>query len=140
LVLPLSGILIPVGLGICGATLEYHKHYIGYAIGIFVVGAATLISIPAATNYVAESFPLYGTECTLIMTFYRLSWGVAIPFFIKPWTVQVGIGWVYGMAGFFTIAMWFPVLLLVWKGPTLRRWSLMKGSVSPEDGMALFEM
>ena len=74
------------------------------------------------------------------MTFYRLSWGVAIPFFIKPWTVKVGIGWVYGMAGLFTIALWFPVLLLVWKGPTLRRWSLIKGSVSPEDGMAVFEM
>ena len=110
-----------------------------YALGVFVVGLGTLISVPIATNYVAESFTHYGTESTLVMTFYRLSWGVLIPFFIDSWIAKVQIGWVFGMAAFLVFAAWLLVLLLLWKGQTLRRWNLMRSLASSEDGATVFE-
>jgi MFS family permease len=110
-----------------------------YALGIFVVGLGTLISVPVATNYVAESFNHHGTGSTLIMTFYRLSWGIAIPFFIDSWIADVKVGWVFGMAAFLTIAAWLLVIILIWKGPTLRRWSLMQNLASSEEGATVFE-
>lgn len=110
-----------------------------YAVGVFVVGVGTLISVPVATNYVAESFTHYGTECTLVMTFYRLSWGVLIPFFIDSWISKVRLGWVFGMAAFLTFAAWFLILLLLWKGQKFRRWNLMRGLASSEEGATVFD-
>ena len=135
----LTVVIVPIGLGICGAGLQYHLHYMVYAVGVFVVALGTLISVPVATNYVAESFTHYGTASTLVMTFYRLSWGVAIPFFIDSWIVRVHLGWVFGMAAFLTFAAWFLVLLLLWKGQTFRRWNLMKNLASSEEGVTVFE-
>ena len=83
-VLGLSAIVAPVGLAICGTALKMHYHYMVFALGYFIVGISVLLAVPVATNYVAESFSHLGTECTLVMTFYRLAWGVAIPFFCEP--------------------------------------------------------
>ena len=135
----LTVVIVPIGLGICGAGLQYHLHYMVYAVGVFVVGVGTLISVPVATNYVAECFTHHGTESTLVMTFYRLSWGVVIPFFIDSWISKVQIGWVFGMAAFLTFAAWLLVVLVLWKGHMLRGWSLMKRSASSEDGVMVFE-
>lgn len=131
-------ILVPIGLGIAGAGLQYHLHYMVYAVGVFFIWIGTLISIPIATNYVAESFTHHGTESTLVMTFYRLSWGEFIPFFIDGWIKEVQLGWVFGMAAFFTFAAWFLVLLLLWKGQIFRRWNLMKSLASSEEGATVF--
>lgn len=110
-----------------------------YAVGVFIIWVGTLTAIPIATNYVAESFTHYGTESTLVMTFYRLSWGEFIPFFIDSWIKEVHLGWVFGMAAFLTFAAWSLVLLLLWKGQTFRRWSLMKNLASSEEGATVFE-
>ena len=43
------------------------------------------------------------------------------------------------MAAFLTLAAWFLILLLLWKGHTFRRWSLMKDLASSEEGATVFE-
>ena len=138
-VLGITAVVTPVGLGICGAALKMHYHYMVFALGYFITATAVLMAVPVATNYVAESFTHYGTECTLVMTFYRLAWGVAIPFFASQWIEDVGINWVYGMAAFIVIGSWIFIQLLLWKGAWLRNLSLIKSMVSSEEGEILFE-
>ena len=137
----ISAVVVPIGLGICGAGLQYHLHFIVYAFGIFVVNAGALVSVPVATNYIAESYTHNGMESTLVMTFYRLSWGVAIPFFITLWIGKVGVGWVFGTAAFLTIGAWTLVIFVIWRGTALREWPLMRieGLVSSEAGARVFE-
>ena len=133
-----SIIVVPIGLGICGAGLRYHLHYLVYALGIFIVNVGALISVPIAINYVAETHALHGTASTITMTFYRLSWGVAIPFFIDGWIEEVRIGWVFGTAAFLTLASWTLVLLVIWQGTRLRGWSLVRGLDGSEAGVAVY--
>ncbi|KAF2235273.1 polyamine transporter [Viridothelium virens] len=131
-------ILAPIGLGICGAALEYHLHYMVFALGFFLVGTAIIITVPVAVNYVSENFTNYSTQCTIVMTFYRLAWGVAIPFFADDWISDVGIGWVYGMAAFLLIAAWCSILTLLIFGGRLRHFSFFQSMLSTEEGSKVF--
>lgn len=130
--LPLT--ILPIGLGLCGAALQYHLHYMVYALGVFFAAIAALLATPVATNYAAESFTHHGEACALIITFYRLAWGEAIPFFADQWIDRVGVGWVFGMSAFFTVASAVLILLLLWRGHTLREWSLVRSLATSEEG------
>ena len=136
----ISIIFAPVGLGICGAALYHRYHYMVYAVGYFIVVVALNIVIPVSTNYLAENFTHYGTESMLVITVYRLAWGIAIPFIIEGWIARVGINWVYGIAALTTIGTWlFTFLILLVFGSRLRRWNLMRHLVSSEEGKRVFK-
>lgn len=127
-------VVMCIGLGIFGAGLEYHLHYMVLALGVYLCAFAALLIVPICVNYVAENYTGYAAQAAVIMGVYRLSWGIAIPFFFAQWEEAVGAGWVLGMAAFFTIFAAFFVALVVWKGPTLRRFNLLKSLVHTEEG------
>ena len=114
-------LIMPAGLGIFGAALQYHLHYMVLALGTFLVTFGSMLSIPVATNYVVECFRAYPTEVATIMGVYRLALGLAVPFFIDAWIAAVdGPGWVFGMMAFFSLLAFSAVGLLMWKGHKLR--------------------
>jgi len=117
-------IVLPIGLGIFGVTLDKHYHFMVLAFATFLVAFAALICVPIVTNYIVECFPTHAFEASITMGFYRLIFGLAVPFFVSPWSTKVGVGWVFGMAALFTIFMALMVLVLMWKGHLIRRWSL----------------
>ena len=131
--LVLPGLLSPIGLGIFGAGLAYHYHYMVLAFGTFLVTFSTVLSLPIVVNYVVECFVNAATEVAIIMNVYRLALGLALPFFIEAWSDAVGDGWVFGMAAFFSLFAALLVALLAWKGRTLRRFTI-GGIVSTEEG------
>lgn len=47
-------ILMPVGLGLVGASLQHHLHWIVFAIGQVFVTIGSLVSIPVTVNYICE--------------------------------------------------------------------------------------
>ena len=126
-------ILLPIGLGIFGASLEYHLHYMVLALGAFLVTFAAMLCVPVSINYFAECFTHHAQESSNIMGAFRLTLGLVIPFYVDPWEAKVGIGWVFGMAAFFSIFGSSLPLLLIWKGERIRQFSF--GSVrSDEEG------
>lgn len=139
-VMIITVIFCPIGLGICGVALHRHYHYMVFALGYLVTAFSGLVAVPVATNYIAESFTHYGTESTVAMTFYRLSWGVLVPFFVARWIDEVGINWVYGTAALITLVSWGFIWTLLWKGHELRAKSLIKSLASSEEGETLFEL
>ena len=78
----LPGLLAPIGLGIFGAGLEYHYHYMVLAFGTFLVTFSSVLSLPIVVNYVVECFVHSAAEVAVIMNVYRLALGLALPFFI----------------------------------------------------------
>jgi uncharacterized membrane protein len=63
----------------------------------------------------------------------RLFLGLSINFYINDWIAAVTIGWVYGMMAFFTIFSFFFLIILMWKGHTIRQWTPF-GMGSSEEG------
>lgn len=112
---------MPVGLGIFGSALQYHLHYMVLALGAFMITFAAMSSIPVASNYVVECFRGNPLEVANILNVYRLSLGLAVPFFIDPWIAAVhGPGWVFGMTAFFSLFAFSLMVILMFKGHDLR--------------------
>lgn len=130
-------VLSPVALGLFGATLEHHYHYMVLAFSIFILNIADVICLPIVNAYVVECFVDYAAEVTTILTFYRLIFGLCVSFFLPAWTAKVGIGWAYGMMAFFVIIAYALTWILEWKGPLIRRFALARFR-SSEEGEKLF--
>lgn len=54
--LVVPAILYPISLGLFGAALQYHLHYLVLALGTFLLAFAEYATVPVTNNYVAESF------------------------------------------------------------------------------------
>lgn len=109
------------------------------ALGSFLITFGTMLSVPVTVNYMVECFRGHVVEVSATMGVYRLSLGLAVPFFIEPWIDRVGgPGWVFGMAAFFSIFAFSLLIVLMWKGHQLRQIRL--GSFAwDEEGTRLVE-
>ena len=117
-----------VGLGLFGASLRYHLHFMVLAVGSAMIAFGAVVSVPTSVQYIIESFPQYPQEVGTVTTAYRAVLGLAIPFFFQQWVEKVGIEWVFGMAAFFNVLVFLFVVLLLWKGPSIRKASLIGSS------------
>lgn len=100
---------------------------------------ASIVSIPVATNYVVECYRNNALEVSTIMGVYRLSLGLAVPFFVDPWMARVhGPGWVFGMQAIFSLMVFGLIVILMFKGHKLRH---IRSSrlASDEDGVKIIE-
>ena len=103
------------------------------ALGLFLVVFAATLGVPVCMNYATECFLTSPNELSVAMNMYRLSLTISLGFFSFPWERAVGVGWVFGMAAIFEIAMSIVVVLLAWKGKALRGIS-PKWRLNTEDG------
>lgn len=125
-------IILPIALGIFGAALQYHLHYMVLALAVFLINFCEIALVPVVINYVVESFTQHPAEVTTILNFYRLILGLAVPFFIDGWEARVGPGWVFGMMAFFTLLAFSATVLLAWKGPAIRQLSFANLNTTEE--------
>lgn len=128
-------VVLPAGLGIFGAALQYHLHYMVLALASFLIAIGGPTSVPVSLNYVAESFRRYPQEVGAAMNTYRLVFALFIPFFFDGWVRRVGVGWAFGMQAFFSIAVFaFGLGPLMLFGERIRSWSFVDGGEA-EDGI-----
>lgn len=88
-------------------------------------------------NYVVECHLDYPVEVTVAMGIYRLSLGVGLNFFIMAWIKRTGFGWTFGMAAFFCVFAAMLLVILAWKGQTLRHITSLKSIAQSEEGMKI---
>ena len=91
-------ILLPTGLGIFGAALQYHLDYMVLAFAVCLINITETALVPVMINYMSECFVGHAQEITTAMNFYRTILGFTVPFYIDPWTAAVGDGWTFGMS------------------------------------------
>lgn len=96
------------------------------ALGAYLITFASMSSVPVAVTYMIECVASQPTEVGVFMGAYRLTLGLAIPFFIDQWVARVGFGWVYGMMAFFSIFAFAFVIALMLFGDRLRQRTLGK--------------
>lgn len=116
----------PIALGLLGACLQYHWHYMVLAVMVVIETYAAIVITPILLNYMIEVFtPAYANEVATVMNFYRLILGLAATFFEQPWAELIGINWVMGTTAFLTIFGCGLILIAVIWGPALRKWNLV---------------
>lgn len=128
--------ILPIALGLFGASLQYHLHYMVLALANFLGGFATNAIIPVTVNYIVECFHGHASESAAIMGVYRLAFSLTLPFFVPGWIDKVGAGWCLGMAAFFSIFAFAGPVILMWKGEKVRKWSFESLSTN-EEGLRL---
>lgn len=126
-------LVMPIGLGLFGACLEYHLHFIVLAAALFLIAFSTLASMPIAVNYGIEAFGQYPQEVGAALNAYRQVLAVSVSFFFAAWEKKVGIGWVFGMAAFFCFATFLGMVLLAFAGEKIRKVTIGKSAYQEED-------
>ncbi|EXJ71091.1 uncharacterized protein A1O5_06084 [Cladophialophora psammophila CBS 110553] len=125
--------LYPVSLGLVGATLFYHLHFIVLAFAVFLTTIASISGVSVVLSYLVECFTDHPNEVAVVVNFYRFVFGIAVTFFILPWSGALGINWAYGMMAFFTAGSFIPITILMLWGPNIRARSLTAGK--SDDGV-----
>lgn len=127
------GVLLPIGLGLYGASLQYRLHYMVLALANFIIIFSEHAFLPIVVAYVTECFRGYASEVLAILNFYRLLLGLLVPFFLAKWETQVGPGWVFGMMAIFSIFAFLLLAILGFKGEKMREYAVKRAWESDDD-------
>ncbi|RAH57185.1 polyamine transporter [Aspergillus piperis CBS 112811] len=114
-------IMLPIGLGLFGASLEYHYHWVLLALGFLLLTFGAISLLPVAMTYLCECFPNHVSEVSAGMGVWRLVLGVLSAVFIAPWNDRVGPGWLFGTAGLITLPAFGGVIVLMVFGRQVRQ-------------------
>lgn len=130
---------LPIGLGLWGAGLQYHLHYMVLALASFIIWFSALLALPVCCNYVVECFVQYPIECSVSINFYRIVFGLITVFITTQWDNAVGIGWLWGMGAFFILFVDIIMIGMVFKGNVAREYTakMNKSFIDSEDGAVL---
>ncbi|KAI9046870.1 hypothetical protein LZ554_008948 [Drepanopeziza brunnea f. sp. 'monogermtubi'] len=130
----LPGIILPIGLGIWGAGIEYHLDIMVLAFASFLIWFSALLILPICYNYIVECFIENPVEAAVALNGYRISFGIMSVFVSTRWDEAVGAGWMWGMGAFFVVFVNIVMLVVIFKGHVVRQWSVSKSISATEDG------
>lgn len=135
----LPSILLPIGLGIYGACLQYHLHFMVLALGSFLIWFGALLALPVCYNYIIECFLHHPVEASVSLNAYRVSFGLMSVFIVTQWESAVGVGWMWGMGAFLIVFVDLIMAVIVFKGHLIRRWTtaLSSSIAVTEDGATI---
>ncbi|PYH73647.1 polyamine transporter [Aspergillus vadensis CBS 113365] len=119
-------IMLPIGLGLFGASLEYHYHWVLLALGFLLLTFGAISLLPVAMTYLCECFPNHVPEVSAGMGVWRLILGVLSAVFIAPWNDKVGPGWLFGSAGLITLPALGGVIVLMVFGRQVRQMGIRR--------------
>lgn len=135
-------LLIPFGLAISALTMQYHLSWGLLVLAHISVGIGSFCIVPIAVKYICDCFVPYPAMVGIAMGAYRLTLGLAIPFFIDRWVAEVSVGWACGMMAILSTISMLLLVFLVWKGDRIRQYRFfgllptpLSGSQSEIDGM-----
>ncbi len=129
-------ILLPIGLGIYGAGLEYHLHFMVLALASFLIWFGALLALPVCYNYIIECFLHTPVEASVSLNAYRVTFGLISVFIVTQWQSAVGVGWMWGMGAFLVLLVDILMVGVILKGHLARQLTVhvSKGIAVTEDG------
>ncbi|KAL1991766.1 hypothetical protein VTN49DRAFT_5074 [Thermomyces lanuginosus] len=101
-------IILPIGLGIYGAGLEFHLHFMMLARASFMIWLSALLLLPICYNYIIEYFLHNPVEASMALNSYRVSLGLLSIFVVTHRKSAVGVGWMWGMGALFVLPVDVP--------------------------------
>lgn len=133
-------IILPIGLGIYGAGLQYHTHFMVLALGSFLIWFGALLALPVCYNYIVECFLKHPVEASVSLNAYRVSFGILAVFTVTMWQEKTGVGWMWGMGAFLMVFVDLIMIFIILKGHMVRQWTvkLNPNIANSEDGDKVF--
>ncbi|EMC91236.1 hypothetical protein BAUCODRAFT_319200 [Baudoinia panamericana UAMH 10762] len=133
-------ILLPTGLGIYGAGVQYHLHFMILAFGSFLLWFSSLLALSVCFDYAVECFLKHAVEASGSLNACRLSFGLMSVFILTDWQVSMAVGWMYGLAAFLMLFVDIVMVFIVLDGHVIREWTvkLNPSIANTEDGGEVF--
>uniref|UniRef100_A0A093V926 Putative MFS-type transporter n=1 Tax=Talaromyces marneffei PM1 TaxID=1077442 RepID=A0A093V926_TALMA len=132
----LPSILLPIAIGIYGAGLQYHLHFMVLALATFLIWFAALLVMPVCYNYIVECFLHNPVETSVSLNAYRISFGLMSVFISTDWQTAMGVGWMWGLGAFLILLADVLMVGIILKGHLVRQWTArLNSSIAfSEDG------
>ncbi|KAL5049143.1 hypothetical protein BDW71DRAFT_195609 [Aspergillus fruticulosus] len=118
-----GAVCIPVCLFIFAWTSRESVHWIVPIIGTAFFAPGFYLTFQSILNYIGESYPRYVASAFAGNTFFRSSFGGALPLAAPRMLSSLGIGWASSTLGFISVAMVPLPFILQRYGKRLRSWS-----------------
>ncbi|KAG2019407.1 hypothetical protein GB937_004949 [Aspergillus fischeri] len=118
-----GAVCIPVCLFIFAWTSRESVHWIVPIIGTAFFAPGFYLTFQSILNYLGESYPRYVASVFAGNTFFRSSFGGALPLAAPRMLNSLGIGWASSTLGFISVAMVPLPFILQRYGKRLRSWS-----------------
>ncbi|CEL03908.1 Putative Synaptic vesicle transporter SVOP and related transporters [Aspergillus calidoustus] len=119
----IGALCIPVCLFIFAWTSRESVHWIAPIIGTAFFAPGFYLMFQSVLNYLGESYPRHAASVFAGNTFFRSSFGGALPLAAPRMLKSLGIGWASSTLGFISIAMVPLPFILQRYGKKLRSWS-----------------
>ncbi|KAA8642053.1 hypothetical protein EYZ11_005592 [Aspergillus tanneri] len=135
----LPSVILPIGLGIYGAGLEYHLHFMVLALGSFLIWFGALLALPVCYNYIIECFLNNPVEASVSLNAYRISFGLMSVFIVTQWQEAMGVGWMWGLGAFLIVFVDLIMAVIIFKGHLVRQWTatVSRSIAVTEDGATI---
>ncbi|KAH8668814.1 polyamine transporter [Xylariales sp. PMI_506] len=111
----------PIGLGIFGYALQYHKSWGVLGFGHILVTFGSLCITPITVNYLSECFTRNIEETAIVLNAFRIAFGLSLTFYVTPWVASVGFAWSYGTMAFIQVFSWVFMIALMLQGHRIRK-------------------
>ncbi|KAI0761799.1 MFS general substrate transporter [Trametes elegans] len=115
-----GAILFPAGIFIYAwCTFEY-VHWMGMAMGIFVIMTALFVLYVAVFTYLADCYGIFASSALAGQSLCRNLMGMAFPLFTEQMFSRLTYHWGNTLFGCIAVAMIPIPYVLLWKGPAIR--------------------
>ncbi|KAJ5876042.1 MFS transporter [Penicillium soppii] len=118
-----GAVCIPICLFIFAWTSRASVHWIVPVVGTAFFAPGFYLTFQSILNYLGESYPRYVASVFAGNTFFRSSFGGALPLAAPRMLNSLGIGWASSILGFISVAMVPLPFILQRYGRKLRSWS-----------------
>ena len=114
-------ILLPFGLILWGVGSSRGIHWFGAVFAAFVVSGASAISVQGMCNYCIESYRALSGEAIVTVILIRNTMSFAIGYGVTPWVQNLGHQNAFIVAAAAGMVQCATVLIMIWKGKSLRK-------------------
>lgn len=123
--IPTTPVALAGGLFMYGWSI-YQSYWIVTAIGLALVGFASMVIINSASIYITDSYSTYAASAIAAVAFGENVFAAFLPLAAKPMYDRLGYDWASSLLGFVGLALTLAPLLLMFHGKKIRGKSTFK--------------
>ncbi|OJT03339.1 hypothetical protein TRAPUB_6117 [Trametes pubescens] len=116
----LGAVLFPAGIFIYAWSTFESVHWMGMAVGVFVIMTALFVLYVAVFTYLADCYGIFASSALAGQSLCRNLMGMAFPLFTEQMFARLTYHWGNTLFGCIAIAMIPIPFVLMWKGPVIR--------------------
>jgi MFS family permease len=116
-----GSILFTAGLFLYGWSSQPSIHWIVPTIGVGIVGIGIYSIYMGVVNYLTDAYEKYAASALSAASLGRNAFGAFLPLASYSLFENLGYGWAGSLLGFFAAALTLVPIVLLFKGPQIRR-------------------